>query len=383
MSEIALSVSRIKSGLDCLRRYYYQYLAKNRIRRTDYPRLCGIVTHRLIEQGHKRKGVAQPVPFRLASRGKTIGLWFVLWEHYLKEVMANGMLEERRPHLEARFRRIGLICAGRYFAGAAKLPPPLEVESWYEHEIAPGIRLTCRIDQLRAVSLDYIRRHRPELVADGRLIDGYDPVVIVDFKTGERDYSYSRRRFHIEPTLRERMRRQFDLMEDLQATTCTFLYHKTKGRKPVGFVFYHLRSGNSFFTSREERDYVTLYGAIHYLTVVHETESFPKHVGRQCEYCDFLAPCREDRDFVLVPAESAEIGLDSVQPPLLVPSPVQKSAVTQRRLRFPKPKAVRLAPKESRPPETPRTPSRIIVRNLPWDEKPPQGEMEKHVKPAS
>ena len=283
MSKLRLSVSRLGRYGNCPRKYFYQFESPLP-QLTDYPLLAGVVIHRHIWWMHKEP--AKPRPFYYETKTKAIGAWFHRWREELDEATREGLLRERTPFRDKRYARIGLICVARYWDGAVRLPPPLQRESRYSTAILPGVTLTGTFDQLRQVSLPYIAKHRPDLIVAGRLRDGYDPVVIVDFKTGADDYDiWSRRHFRRDPTLMEEVRAQFDLPENLQAPTYTFLYERTTGRKPVGFVWWHLRSGRTFFTYRGEEDYQTLDGVIHHFLENVQAESFPKNVDRHCQWC--------------------------------------------------------------------------------------------------
>lgn len=374
MSGLNVSMSSIGAYLKCGRLYYYMYKS-GLPRKTDYPRACGIAVHQHVWQMHQP--VANPRAFFFERKGSALKAWIFRWRHALEEITSSGKLERRDANEDLRFERLGILCIAKYWDIFGKLLPPLSVERRYEHVLASGVKLVGIADQIRQVSPEYIAKHRPDLIIGGKLKDGYDPVIIMDLKTGYHDFDVSRRRFNRDPNLIEKVRAQFELHENLQATALTFLYQQANdGRKPIGFVWYHMRSGAAFFTYRGEADYQTLYGDVYHLVENVDAESFPKHVGPHCGFCDHFQPCRENRDFLLVTAENPSNFNTRLAIPVIVPTGVIKSGRVQKRLKLrwnrtksATPAGIPVAPiAETKPAcSEPIKPVKIKIQLLPWD----------------
>jgi hypothetical protein len=253
----------------------------------------------------------------------------------LETAKAEGKLLVEDAERENQYRYIGKACLEKYWHSNINLARPLEIETRYSHVFPGRCQLVGVFDQVREVSLEFIKANRPELVVGGKLIDGYEPTVIVDCKTSYG--SYDTNRFKQDPSLTERIRAQFELHENLQATTYTFLREQRTGYKPVGFFWYHLRSGKTFFTFRTERDYETLFSIIDHVLDNMEAMSYPKHVSNLCRYCDFLEPCRDDRPFLVTDPEAAP-GVAQLD---LIPNLKVKKDFRQPRLRLQVPREKR------------------------------------------
>lgn len=349
-----LSKTLLTDYQDCPRKAYYERhpgIPKH----TDYARLCGVEVHRHIAELHDP--TTEPRPFYFKTRKSALGAWFDRWNREAAKATEEGRLLLPNPEIDNKYFRIGARCIVRYWKQNEGLPRPIAVEKRFRTTLRNGDELMGVFDQIRQVSLEYIARHRPELIADGRLADGYDNVVIVDLKT---DYEhYDIRDFRTNSTTREEVRWQYELHEGRQATMYTFLYERETGKKPVGFVWYHLRSGKAFFTYREDRDYETLLQIVAHVAENWEAQSFPKNEGRRCRTCDHVEPCRENRRFLLAKAEEVP---DAPVNLVLVPNLIRKNPNRQLRLPFKMPRRKHMPPPAPEPTE-----KELVLRNLPWD----------------
>lgn len=232
--------------------------------------------------------------------------WFRRW-HEALEQNAQRLIEPNEESAK-KYGEVGVICIVQYWKANISTPRPLEVERhYYLPQTAWGFPAEGYADQIRAVSLEWIRTHRPELVVGGRLADGYDPVVIVDVKTSS--YSYDVSQFLETATPEELVRRQYPLLMRIQQTFYTWLYHQTNGRKPVGCLWCHLRSGKVFPTYPDEPDYLRLFEIITHAIGVLESNveaDFPRNQGPQCRWCDFFCPCCPPDVTRIVAAENFE-----------------------------------------------------------------------------
>lgn len=323
------SPSSLNQYLECPRRYYYARYT-HLPTKTDYPRLCGVLVHDLIKQMERRK-TKEPRRYYYKSLESLLLTWKGRWWRAVYEAKERDRLLYVDDKQAGIFFGVGHACLTTYWN--QNLRPerkPIQIEKTYRYPTSVGIPLLGIFDQVRQVSLEFIVQHRPELILNGQLHPDYDPVVILDLKTNY--HSYDVAAFRKDPNLYDWVREQFDLHEGIQATCYCWLYWKKTKKKPIGFVWYHLRSGQTFFTFREERDFQVLGDIILHITDNVTNLSFPKHIGDQCRRCDFYRPCREDRFFMIASPEDipeAEEGAELV----LVDSQVRIEAFKQLRLK--------------------------------------------------
>lgn len=357
--DFRVSYSGIQLYLDCGRKWFYEH-HPDIPKRIDYARLCGIGVHQHVKKLYDQP--KEPRPFFYNDLQSAVGAWSNRWKMAVAEAKAKEMLLFVNEAKEEEYLKIGIVCLAQYWKAHFDKPRPLEIELRRELNLGGGLRLVGVFDQIRAVSFDWIRRHRPELVQNGQLASSYDPVVIFDLKTDYLDFDATR--LSENPTLAEQIRDQYFLHEYLQPTMYIYLYERIYGKKPIGFVWYHLRSGKGFFTYREESDYLTLFAAVNHYRENVLAESFPKRVERRCRTCDHLLPCNEDRHFKVVKPE--EVGQEG-ELPLVVPSPVEKDSWRQPSL---SPYRIRRRVPLPVVPSVPTAP-RFIISDLPWDEEDP------------
>jgi len=295
---LTFSKSKILTFFSCPKSYYFHYLVTGIPKKTTLPLLCGSEVHQHIEQFYKKP--AKPRPFYFQTQRSAIGAWFGRWARAI-ENPAVPIIDLSEEQVK-KYGEVGAICTANYWKGNIGKARPLAVEEPFNYLWRPGIKITGIVDQLRIAPIPWIKGKRPELVLNGELISGYDPVVILDLKTNRE--SYDTRAFNLDPSPADEARMQHALHEDIQPTFYTWLYEKChRGQKPVGFIWYHLRSNKFFFTFREERDYTVIEEIIDHLVDNLDTESFPKKVGLNCRYCFFTEHCRGERRLVVSLAE--------------------------------------------------------------------------------
>lgn len=289
-------------------RFYYFPLNENGERcppLTDYPRLCGSVIHDAIARLHTAKSKDNR-PLHYKTLAKFQGYFSHLWQKKLTECEQNHTLISPNVWELKQYPEIGYVCLANYYKSAQKMAPPIEVEKLYKYPYPDrfGIGLTGIVDQIRAVSLDYIARHRPELMVNGQLNDQYASVIIVDLKSEANGFASEE---NIDGELL--YRKQYLLHTDIQATMYTWLYWKNTGKKPVGFAWYHLRSGKWFFTFREEADFINLFIKINRMVDNLQSwdyDDYSMNEGSACAHCDFVHFCQKDRELRLVDEELPE-----------------------------------------------------------------------------
>jgi len=321
-------------------------------KKVDYARLFGIEVHSFIKLLHKK--TKTPRPFYFKTLDAAINQWRRRWMIALDKVKANGSLIMPNRGMEFAYLDIGEKCITKYWDANINRPRPIEVEQRYTGRL-DGIPLVGIFDQVRRISLKWIAENRPELIVDGQLSPLYDPVVIVDLKTDYTDYDAEK--LIKNPTLEEWIRTQYSLHESTQATLYTLLYYQKTGKMPIGFWWYHLRSGMGFFTCHEDESFVTLAGQIRHLVENLQYRSFPKNPGEHCKRCDYLEPCNEDRLFRVSRPGNLE---DAVETETAEPT-FEKDKGRQLRLKLDLPRKEQVEPVVNRKP-------RPILVDLPWDD---------------
>ena len=348
-----LSVSDLMNYMFCPAYLYFED-SPDVPKTVDYPLLCGTEVHHAIQELETRE-TAEPRRFYYTTRKAAIGGWHNRWSRALEREGTHLVQPDKEQ--EDQYRKVGIWCIGNYWDANEKKPRPDAVERPYQWPVGRGWTLRGRIDQVRTASLAWIAGFRPDLVVDGELKPGYTPVVLIDHKTSLKDYDAWRLKEN--PTAVDWVRHQFPLHIGLQATAYTWLYEKNTGLRPVGFIWYHLRSGKVFPTFREERDYWRLFRVVKHVIENLEAESFPPNDGEHCRKCRHYEPCWEDRYFLIgEPGELPESPLD-VQ---MVPNTVKKSPETQLLLNV---KKLRL--KGEKPPLVAKEPKPIVLRSTPWN----------------
>lgn len=409
-----ISVSRMKAYFQCPR---YAYLERHLPYQTDYPRLAGVQIHQHIQEIEKpvrpaylcsscnKKATLKQAAanccrqcqgeivtstrrFHFQTPQAMIGSWNYRWAKALTEATQNGWLVKVDRDVAVRYFGIGRLCLTNYWKAFAELPRPKLVEKRYSYLMPSGTRLTGVLDQIREVTLERIVQVRPELMVDGRLREGFDPMVVVDCKSGFFTYDMDGYLKEISPTAdpptdKQRALWQYSLHEDIQPTAYLWLYSQAhQGRQPVWFEWCHLRSGSKFVTWRDQRDFQEFDMSVKAVINGIQAEDFPKRVDSYaCRRCDRVAPCRGERPFYYIspePLAAGFIGAPSL-PPLTIetrPTNVVISPVKQLRLRVTVPRV-----KQDPPPlirydqvELPPQP-RYVVKNPPWEDLPEGSDM--------
>jgi len=261
----------------------------------DYPRLGGIAVHDHIKQIHTPTKDNRPF-FYKTKRSALNAYWF-RWTQELELSKSVKALINPNPDDDEKFLNIGRFCISNYWNATEGKPKPLEVEKRYTVIHEHKVKLIGIFDQTRQVSLEYVEKHRPELLQDGRLHPDFDPVVIMDHKTEFPNYDPTEG-FQKEISDRDWIRSQFELHEYLQPSFYTWLYWKRHGKWPLGFIWYHMRTNRGYFTFRDKKDLAELFHAIDHYVDNHNAGSYPKNVGKGCKRCDYFMICHGDRPFL-------------------------------------------------------------------------------------
>lgn len=350
---LRLSFSSISLYMKCPRAYWFRYLAKPKPpKRIDLPRLFGGVVHQHVRRIEKRP--KEPRRFYFREMKGAVNQAYMWWGEALEQTDDSLILASDEQITE--YNKLLAICISHYWKISEPGPPPLPpVERTYTHVWSPGVTLTGTIDQIRPASVEKIALIRPELVDGGELRDGYDPVWLVDLKTNRRPFSP----YQEKGSEAKWVRLQYELHAYLQPTVYTWLYEQTHGKKPAGFIWWHLRSGKRYYTYREEADYVDLRQVIDHVVANLNAQSFPKHVGALCQFCDYISPCRPGPFLISLPE------MQTAAPIELVPNPVIQRDPVQLRLKLKVPRQ----PKKLELEVFPIPMDQIVyIGGEPWDE---------------
>ena len=322
---LGLSESLAETYLGCPKKYWFSHVRKLP-EKTDYQRLMGITVHRFIAKMHSSR--QNPLYYQTVDNARKA--WFWTWRYTLEKNGPNMLVHSKKDGED--FGVAGWICIDNYWKRNIDEPAPLHVEKRYEMPLFPMVKFAGRLDQIRAMPLEKIADIRPELIVNGRLIEGYDPVAIIDLKTGKE--SYDPRRFNPDITDLALAAYHFELHENLQITAYCWLYFQVYGRLPVAFYWYHLRSGKAFMTYRNKSDFQTFLEIMKYVANGIKAESYPKHPTPRCRKCDYFQECaalRPDRPLMITePSDGINLGGEITVWPQT--SPVK---TRQLRLKFP------------------------------------------------
>ncbi|MBW6441448.1 PD-(D/E)XK nuclease family protein [Patescibacteria group bacterium] len=284
-----LSKSSVRTYMECPYRYYLKYVQKVIKLKpiTDYPRLCGVMVHRFaagLHKKHKHSG-----RFYYKTVKSAVSTWFYLWA---KTLIENDQILLKVDNNKAdMFGGVGANCIKNYWEVSYDKPDPVIIEKKYTIPWSPGFEFTGVFDQVRPVSIDIIKNKRPNLIENDKLDVRYNPVVIIDLKTGYYDYEVVP-----DSTEEEKIRHQYDLQRDIQAAAYTLLYKAhNHGKLPLYFAIHQLKN-NKFFTVIGEGDETQeiLKSSINHVIQGIKTGSFPKNIGPNCRRCDYTTTCLGD-----------------------------------------------------------------------------------------
>jgi hypothetical protein len=288
------------------------------------------------------------------------GAWRSRWRRALTRDQA--LMEESERAKAGPYYGLGMDLSDLYWEASLERPRPLEVEKRYSFFLRAGLNLVGVVDQVRPLTLKQAAHLRPDLVVRGRLAKGHAPVMLVDLKSGFWGYDPNTRKEEgQEATQGEWIRTQFQLHEYYQPTIYTRLYEKVTGKRPVAFGWWHLRTGQVFYTYRGEEDYQALDEAIEHVVGNLNSQSFPKNPGFACRRCDFLEACRARAFLVSYPGALGTVHADLEE----LASGVEERNPKQARL-----KGLVVPRARQEPPPEPEQgdPEVVLVGGEPWDE---------------
>lgn len=304
MSPLRLSQSSLGMYLRCPRSYRYRHV-EHVSKRTDYHRLLGATVHQFLA-GLYRKHRDPSQPFFFSSLDTARKAWFYTWSKALSDSVGQIRFTDQKTADECGLT--GWVCVQKYWTDNLAKPRPLQIERRHTYPVLTGVDFVGIFDQIRAAPIEGIGRFRPEILCGDALSSEYAPEFIVDLKTNR--YGYNMSRFRPDASLEEQAAYQFGLHEDLQVTAYYWLYYETYHRLPVGFFWYHLRSGEWFFTYRKKSDFSTFFNQVQYVVDGLNAEQYPKIVTTSCRYCDFSDLCSSNQDERLVRVSQPSKGIE-------------------------------------------------------------------------
>jgi CRISPR/Cas system-associated exonuclease Cas4 (RecB family) len=353
-----VSVSALGTAYQCLAKWWFTYRS-TWPKKTTYALLAGKEIHQHVRQLYKQPKIGSPErPFYFKSKESALGAWTGRWFRALHTNRNKIILPNEQRVWQ--YKAIGDKCLGKYWDDNVNLARPLQLETIFKCKFTNGVELIGVVDQLRTVSIEWIKNHRPALLQGNSLRSGFDPVVIVDLKTGRYDYSVDES--EAPASLDMQFRRQLKLHGDLQATAYTYLYKMRAGREPIGFLWYHMRTGNCFFTYRTDQDFKNLFVNIDRLLDSIHNQSFPKNRSEHCFDCSHVEPCFSGKDFMISQAE--EIGSLAGAAPQIIEDTIKTVTGQQLRLNLGLGRRKRTQPQEELEPPEPR----LELVNVPWQE---------------
>lgn len=180
----SITKSFLRSFFFCPRYAYFEYCT-DEPRQKTYAMLCGEAAHDCVGFMH-RKAPASRACFYKTLQGLRNAWFGRFWPETLKE--AEGVILQPSAAEARRYGAIGAKCLSTYWEQFNDLPKPAEVEKRYTVEGRFPLRVRGDLDQVRTVPLPWIKAHRPEIVHDDSLDPRYDPVIVLDLKSGARSY---------------------------------------------------------------------------------------------------------------------------------------------------------------------------------------------------
>lgn len=357
---LVITVSSLHTLGECPAQWHFGHREAEVKGRTDYPRLAGIHIHRHLQQ--EERPTAKPRRFYYQTLAGSLNAWKRRWRE--AALAATATLLDVSVAEQERYLEVGQRCITLYrkeYEGTR----PLAVEDPYRVEIYPHVMLWGRVDQIRPVSMEWIARWRPDLIRDGALDPGYEPVVIWDAKTGFTSPD-ARVRWPNGPTPEDWAYHQFPLHHDIQFTLYTFLFKMRHGKLPVGCIQYHAQTGTEFPTFRDERDFGDLFVTLRDFLRRLEAGIFPKRYGEHCSRCDYMRACQGERPFLVVRPGHAGEEQGHTE---FVPNLVKREPDPQRSFRFPVRSLGRMPPPaEPITPFPPEEPVPVLRFPIDWDE---------------
>lgn len=295
---LRLSKSSVDMYLKCPRSYKYSHIEKIKTK-ADYPRLAGVEVHKFIAR--LRSSRNNKLYFKSLETARSA--WFGTWSRALEK--AHPLMLKHTAEGDEKFGAIGWVCIRNYWNNSIDKSEPKFIEKRFEVPLFQGVDFVGVVDQISELNPETIARIRPDLIANGALLDGFNPDVIIDFKTGRDSYDITE--FVPDATELERARYQTELHLNLQVTAYYWLYFQIFKKMPVGFYWYHLLDNKAFLTTRTEDDFGNFIEIMEHVVEGITSDSFPINPEKQrCARCDYFDICNPPE--LSEPSEGIEFG---------------------------------------------------------------------------
>jgi len=287
---LKLSKTSIERYMQCPMLWYFSYVEKLPSR-TDYPRLCGVQVHRFIAGLYKEHPSNRRFWYQNLNTARKA--WIYTWKRALEE--NRSLILNPDIEMEKKYAGIGCMCIQNYWnQNIGEDNDPISIEKQFtiplDYPNLKGVSLSGVFDQIRTVNLSWLNKRRPEIFAGEKLLPTYDPVLIVDLKTGWSDFDISD-----DDSDLVKVRKQFEIQLGIQGAAYSLLYKKVFGKFPAGFLIYPLRLDKKqsiFIKGDEEGPQTVLRENVFHIVENIRNRSFPRNVTANCRRCDFYMECR-------------------------------------------------------------------------------------------
>ncbi len=294
--KLILSVSSINEYLLCPAKYSFAHRNIPKIpHKIDYLKLCERQVLRFVKDMHGKKKAERKyfyVSIDSARRG-----WFGRWNDALIENKDKLMPVDTDE--ADKYGRIGWYCIKNYWENNINRPDPIYREKRYRVPWSLGVELLGVVSQVRSMSMESIKKFRPEIIKYGKLPEMYKPEVLVMLETG-----YNK--FNVDNELSEPqvVKELYSLQRGFQAAAYTWLYKLyNNGKYPVGFYIYRLKEigeNKGFFIKGDNKKLQRMFkDNVDYVKENIQNELFSKSSGPHCVYCDYIDECIGDTNLGL------------------------------------------------------------------------------------
>lgn len=212
----------------------------------EYKNLCGILVHahiKRIHASHRHDG-----RYYYKSEKNAVNSFRLLWSKALEKHSKD--IKDKNEKESRKYLSLGSKCLHNYWIINERKKDPTNVELKLSIPLKNGFVLTGIIDQIREIDIEQIRKIRPDAVKDNKLNPDYDPVLVIDLKTGPLEDEF-------DSSLIEDPKTQSLVHTNLQSSVYALLYKKHFGKWPIAFTFWQLeenRFQNVFGDSKEAQN---------------------------------------------------------------------------------------------------------------------------------
>ncbi|MFH1648349.1 MAG: PD-(D/E)XK nuclease family protein [Patescibacteria group bacterium] len=179
-----LSPSSMQLFVDCPKKYFYRYIREPKITQPiEWPMIQGTKVHSFVAYLHRPiKAGSEPRPYYFNNIDSARGAWFTQWNIAVdkdKHKIVEYSKENRKI-----FGTTGWKCILQYWKTMEAIMSPLEVESRYTYPLNGLAEVRGVVDQIRESDLLTLNKSGIHLDLMDYPPALYNPVIILDIKTG-------------------------------------------------------------------------------------------------------------------------------------------------------------------------------------------------------